>query len=374
MERRPFHTLDGLRGVAALAIVARHSPDQSIGHVFPGSYLAVDLFFALSGFVLAHNYIHRFERGLSLSRFMQLRVIRLYPLYVLGSAIGALAICLGANGAGPSPFRWVSSILAALLFVPVAGPFAVDERWMFPFDDPSWSLFFELIANALLGLVALRLTTRSLILSCLLFALPLIAADLWFGSLDLGWQAPGFCGGLARVLFSFFAGILINRLHADGRLRVRLDPSIPLAATMVIFAVPAVGSARIAFDAVAAILLLPLIVTCSLDNDRDHELSRVFKILGVASYGIYVLHRPLYALLDLAFPGRVTDFGKTATIAVMAAAFGLALWLDRSFDRPLRRWMASRLALERHDSGGVRPCPPADLGTLPRADTAPLAR
>ncbi len=45
--------------------------------------LAVDLFFALSGFVLAHAYEQKFERGMTAFDFMKIRFIRLYPLYIL---------------------------------------------------------------------------------------------------------------------------------------------------------------------------------------------------------------------------------------------------------------------------------------------------
>jgi peptidoglycan/LPS O-acetylase OafA/YrhL len=71
-SKRTFVTLDGLRGIAALAIVARHAPvlfnsvsiyvQSDIGKptaLFFESYLAVDFFFALSGFVLAHAYGQR---------------------------------------------------------------------------------------------------------------------------------------------------------------------------------------------------------------------------------------------------------------------------------------------------------------------------
>jgi peptidoglycan/LPS O-acetylase OafA/YrhL len=75
-----FVTLHGIRGVAALAVVAWHEPELPCPTFQPGSgYLAVDLFFVLSGLVLAHAYDARFARGLSAGRFMIGRLIRLYP-------------------------------------------------------------------------------------------------------------------------------------------------------------------------------------------------------------------------------------------------------------------------------------------------------
>jgi hypothetical protein len=97
--KREFTTLDGMRGIAALAVVTRHAPlyfesvsifvqspmakaPIAVGPFFE-SYLAVDFFFALSGFVLAHAYGHRLATGMSPGRFMAIRLIRLYPLYVV---------------------------------------------------------------------------------------------------------------------------------------------------------------------------------------------------------------------------------------------------------------------------------------------------
>src|SRR5689334_22879226 len=97
---RDFITLDGLRGLAAAAIATRHTyvffepittygriPDVSghlpqVGPLFE-SYLAVDFFFALSGFVLMHAYGRKLRDGMSMAHFMKIRLIRLYPLYLL---------------------------------------------------------------------------------------------------------------------------------------------------------------------------------------------------------------------------------------------------------------------------------------------------
>src|SRR5205085_12699808 len=104
-DRRVFHTLDGLRGIAALAIVLRHCDGFFGADVLPGSYLAVDLFFVLSGFVIAFAYEDRLASGLSAWRFAWVRVVRLYPLYVLGIALGGL-VAIGDGGwTGPGLVR-----------------------------------------------------------------------------------------------------------------------------------------------------------------------------------------------------------------------------------------------------------------------------
>src|ERR1041385_8149717 len=86
-----FEALDLLRGLAALAVVAFHVPHiPGTLSLAPRGYLAVDLFFALSGFVLAYAYGAELARGGNIRRFMVQRLIRLYPLYLIALLAGAL--------------------------------------------------------------------------------------------------------------------------------------------------------------------------------------------------------------------------------------------------------------------------------------------
>src|SRR5262245_14845562 len=95
-EHRPaqgsrLETLDAMRGVAAIVVVTFH-----LGSLLPGAttegYLAVDFFFALSGYVLARTYDARLEHGMESLDFIRRRIIRLYPLYLIGFSLGAASI------------------------------------------------------------------------------------------------------------------------------------------------------------------------------------------------------------------------------------------------------------------------------------------
>src|SRR5215469_9945636 len=97
-DRRMFYTIDGLRGIAALLVVCRHIvPLHGNRLNFPSSYLAVELFFLFSGFVIAHAYDKRFDAGMSFWEFVKARIIRLYPLYFLGLMIAVLTVPLAIS-------------------------------------------------------------------------------------------------------------------------------------------------------------------------------------------------------------------------------------------------------------------------------------
>jgi len=95
-----FDSMNALRGLGALIVVAGHMELRSvipIGH----AWMAVDMFFALSGFVIAHAYDPRFARGLGRVSFMVSRWIRLFPMLLLGASFALLAELTGARE-GPS--------------------------------------------------------------------------------------------------------------------------------------------------------------------------------------------------------------------------------------------------------------------------------
>src|SRR6476620_3663373 len=95
--KQHFEILDGLRGIAALAVVIFHfmewvfsdSSKNFIGHGF----LAVDFFFCLSGFVIGYAYDNRIEK-MGVKEFFKSRLIRLHPLVILGSVLGFLGFLL----------------------------------------------------------------------------------------------------------------------------------------------------------------------------------------------------------------------------------------------------------------------------------------
>ncbi|WP_236627778.1 acyltransferase, partial [Caulobacter sp. B11] len=104
-----FAALDGLRGVAALGVLLYHAADWS-GRpgVFAHGYLAVDFFFCLSGFVLAHAFQ---EREISWGGYLWIRVVRIWPMVVLSMLIGALL------SARVNPTLW-PDLLRGLLLIP----------------------------------------------------------------------------------------------------------------------------------------------------------------------------------------------------------------------------------------------------------------
>jgi peptidoglycan/LPS O-acetylase OafA/YrhL len=354
-----FLALDALRGIAAFAVILDHVTSTTLRAWLPGRYLAVDFFFVLSGFVLAHAYGARLSSGsLTALEFMRIRIIRLYPLYLLALCLGLLLPILGAlRGWEGGTLAEVGFIaLFGLAFLPAPSIYNWTGQHLYPFNGPAWSLFFELVANLVYAVVARFLTWRVFAI-----ALPVGAALVAFtvmrhDTLGPGWLWPHFDAGLARVLYCFFAGVAVYRLRESVIL-----PAIPVwaavLALLAIFWVPVQGVWRQAYDVFAAVVLMPLVVGFASGAKVNGAAAKVCATLGLLSYGVYVLHVPLKVLteftlstLHLRLPFGALDVVVMALVAAIAAALA-----HRFYDTPVRRWLTgdTKRNLSRVTSGEV---------------------
>jgi len=336
-----FQTMDALRGVAAIAVLALHMHRTWV----PLAGFAVDFFFMLSGFVIAFSYETRLRAGMGFRDFLLRRVIRLYPMIALGVALGFL-YALFAIGAGVENLTIAQAgrlSLAALFLIPGPNP-SPTMIYMFPLDMALWSLFFELAANIVYGLAGFRLSTR--MLGALVAAnLALIVAGGEVG----GNMLPTFSLGFPRVGFGFFGGVLLYRLWRSGwrpPLRIGL---IGLAVALVLgFVAPVsiTGAGLIpAFAYLAAIVLLAAYADA-------RGAGPLAKTLGDVSYPLYALHMPVWsivahAILMSSIDGRFQVFFGycVAPVSIIAAAYAAFHWVDLPVRRRLAAWTTPRSAV-----------------------------
>jgi len=342
-DTRVFHTLDALRGIAAIGVVVFHMSAAFLPIATPGGYLAVDLFFMMSGVVLSHAYETRFRAGMGTLAFMRARLIRLYPLYLLGTLVG-IAVTL-ASLRGHNIQAWDSSslfqaVLLALFFLPTFSSRPVDQ--MFPLNIPCWSLFLEILVNLLFVMFWKVLTSARLIVLSLLTGSAVAFAIVQGGSIDQGSTASTFDVGLARTLFGFFVGVLIARHFPRSH---RRESNVGVVAIVAVVAIaiggwPA-GELRAIWDAVCVLAVFPAVVYCGTLIDPGPRLRSIATFLGLTSYAVYVLHSPLSSILNSAirhFTGRpVGAWSPYLGIAAVAILL-IGCWLvDRIIDAPMRR-------------------------------------
>src|ERR1700761_4800235 len=193
-----YEILDGLRGVASILVVVFHIFETYSGdrfhQIINHGYLAVDFFFVLSGFVVAYAYDDRWEK-MSQWDFYKRRLIRLQPMVIMGSVIGAVFFYLQTGPAFPlvavTPvWKMLLVMLVGFTLVPLLP--SMDIRgWneMHPLDGPAWSLFFEYVANILYALGLRKLSNKAMGVFVFLSGVFLFQFAVFGGQGDLigGW-------------------------------------------------------------------------------------------------------------------------------------------------------------------------------------------
>lgn len=344
MAKKTFGTLDGMRGVAALCIVLLHDHRYFFDPV-PSAQMAVDLFFVLSGFVLAYNYAQRFRDGMTPRTFLLARFARLYPLYLLGILLG-LAVAMLATHFKQGSVDWTwSQIATSLPFNLFMIPTPIGGS-LFPLNGIMWTIFLELVVNLIWALTWRYLESTKVLLAVIAasgIAFAAFALVLDTTALGVGWNT--FFGGVTRVLFSFMVGVLIQRYYTSIRV-----PKVPVLVLLLVLPVLVALPLNTVGQLGSALVVFPVLVLLGAHVEPGGFLRQVCMVLGVASYGIYVLHKRLYDLsygFLLQVVGiKAEDFAPWVGLAYLVALVAVAYWLAQHFEPPARRWLTRKLAPE----------------------------
>ncbi|AHF14749.1 acyltransferase family protein [Niabella soli] len=360
--KKHYEILDGLRGVAALLVILMHvfevfaNGDHSkliINH----GYLAVDFFFMLSGFVIAHAYDDRWNK-MTLKGFFKRRLIRLHPLILVGTTIGALLFyfqksSMFPNIAGTGPGMFLLTIIAGYLMLPM--PVSMDIRgWTetYPLDGPAWSLFFEYLANILYAIIIRRFSTKVLAVLVFIAAIILLQFALTSPTGDLvgGWalNEEQLRIGFTRLLFPFLAGLLLSRIIKIKKIAYGfLFSSLML---IVVLAMPRISAngplwQNGLYEALSIILVFPLIVYIgACGTIKNATAKRFCSFLGDISYPLYITHYPLIYLSTAWVTNHKVPLSEAFPLCILIVfiAIGIAYLSLKYYDIPVRRWLSDR--------------------------------
>lgn len=350
-----FDALDGLRGIAALTVMVGHCGLLLGIFWLHNDLVAVDTFFVMSGFVIAHSYSERLCRGMPASEYLYRRVVRLYPMFIIGLLIGAAVLYYGMHSGAIAyqSKQILSGVLLNLLYVPSLNwahiYFDFEVGQVFPADPPAWSLFLEMLASGAF-LLLFGLHRKALMLVSALCYVALIVAGVYYAKIkggawvDIhnGWATNNFFGGFPRVGFSFSLGVLLNRLSRDGVGR-RIQ-SVVERISYRSFALYGAGLAMFLFPKsihglyplLAVATVGPAIVFAGAQIELRPGLERnIATFLGWISYPVYCLHYPVLRLLIFLRDGQQVS-GYLLLAVTAAVTLVLAVVLTRWYEEPLR--------------------------------------
>ena len=343
--KQHFEILDGLRGVAALAVVTFHfmewvyTPDKNfIGHGF----LAVDFFFCLSGFVIGYAYDDRISK-MGVLEFFKSRLIRLHPLVISGSVLGLLAFLFDPFGGHLELYsagKIILTFLCSILLIPL--PIIADRSFnLFSFNAPAWSLFWEYVANIVYALVLYRLGRSWLVLLTLLSAVAICYVGYTSGNLVGGWSGPTFWDGSARISYSFLAGLLVYR---SGWIIKNKLGFFGVGLLLFLAFIMPFSKWNWISEPIVVLFYFPLMIVLGVGAALTEGLKKTCVFLGKLSYPLYMTH---YAALWMYGNYYLSHKPGTRQLTYIIIA-GIILLVGASYlvmvfyDIPVRKYLSDK--------------------------------
>ncbi|MEQ1789306.1 MAG: acyltransferase [Rickettsiales bacterium] len=361
-SKQIFYNLDGIRGILAILVLFRHTTAFFGDAVhFQVAYLAVDVFFLMSGVVISQAYEHKLKTGLSAVKFSLIRFIRIYPLYILGTCFTVLSVLMGLSNNEPVQDNFFLLTLFAVflmpnLFVHISS-FPGNPIIIFPMNGPAWSLFFEMAANIFYGMIV-RFLSLSILIFIIAFSALGLAASIYFVSsnnLDVGWTIKQIPSGAFRVGYSFFTGVLLYRIFQTRQEKrtFYINEKWSLLASWGLLALISAmlmysptESVAPYYDFIMVTLIFPILIYGAILVQPTGLTVRIFSFLGGVSYAIYALHSPLSHLIqDVSRDGGVLvdNYAPWGGIVFLGILITLCWLLDKYYDAPVRRFLLSMI-------------------------------
>ncbi len=346
--KQHFEILDGLRGIAAVAVVIFHFmefavPDYSKSFI-AHAYLAVDFFFCLSGFVIAYAYDSKLQK-IGIIPFFKLRLIRLHPLVVIGSVLGLLTFVFdpfsnlyAAYGAGKTFLMFLASCL--LIPYPV-----VQQRYfnLFHLNPPTWSLFWEYIANIIYAFVLFKLRNKVLWVLTAIAAAALCYEAKKSGYLGVGWGGDNFIGGGIRVAYSFVIGMLVYR--SNWIIKSRIGFLATAILLTIAFLIPYRDKLNWITDPLIVLFYFPFLVAVGAGARLTPLFTNICRFSGEISYPLYMIHYPFLwiflSYLEAKKPtmNQMEIIIPIAVLLLIVLAYAIMFFLDI----PLRKYLKDRM-------------------------------
>lgn len=354
--------LDALRGIAAIMVVCMHTFEIFCAGdyhklIINHGYLAVDFFFMLSGYVMAHAYDDRWG-SMTIKDFFKRRLIRLHPLIILGMTFGAIFFYYQQSVVFPKIAGTpVTSLILVMLigFTLIPIPPTMDIRgWneMHPLNGPAWSLFFEYLANILHAFVLRKLPNIFLGLLVVLAGANLYYVAITSPSGDLigGWslEPQQLAIGFTRLLFPYMAGMLLRRM-----VKIQTEKNTFFIASILLILVlasPRVGDRSNVwlnglYESLILSLVFPIIIYLgAIGKITNSLIQKCCVVLGDISYPLYITHFP-FILMFYAWVSNnkvPLDLGVKVGIPLIITTIGIAYLALKLYDLPIRKWLTKR--------------------------------
>lgn len=336
-----YYDLDALRGVAAIAVLLGHAkgfgilPIEWLNH----TYIAVDFFFCLSGFVIVAAYKDKLiSRKITITDFFVIRIIRFMPmLFVSGFLTFFICMVLFLKQK-INLFEVFLNTVSNVVLIPISG--IVDEvnktfeidNYLFHINPLLWSLFYEIIVNLLLALIFIR-SKKIIKILIVIVVVSYLLLFFRFSSFDVGAKSDfesifyGFLrsfldialGGLLYFCKEYFLSLrFYNLLLPFGYFILCLTLFLPQFFISIV-------------NPLILFLIFPFVIlSCTNFNEGFGLIKEIKILLGDISLPLYIIHYPVLLI--------VQPFIKNEKIGCLLILFCIVLsaFVARFVDSPVR--------------------------------------
>jgi len=348
-----FRGVQAVRGLAASMVVVYHASQFWSKGVSPvdgamvwmNGWAGVDIFFIISGFVMAVSTLGKDSGPEAAGKFLERRVVRVMPLYWLATTVLLLRELFGPQGSfGPATRLSAPYVVWSYLLVPAHNSFGSIA----PLLAPGWTLSFEMFFYLCF---AAALTLRWNVVKALTLGLGLLAVVGVFKPAT--WPAVTVL--LDPVLLEFVLGLWLGRAVLLGwRVKPGLAAVLGVVGLVGILAAPLPAVLLLRRVEWAALAFAIVLAAVMLEARLGGWIPRWMLLLGDASYSLYLWH---FLLLNpcMKVMARVLHLQQgvlrlrdelccMAFILAVSTVFAMLLYLvvERPMNERLREWLHLR--------------------------------
>ncbi|MBA1200795.1 acyltransferase [Pseudomonas capeferrum] len=331
-----------LRAIAALAVVFFHIP------LFRNGDWGVDIFFVISGFIMALVTTH------STSHFFTKRVVRVVPLYWLGT-LGVFGVALLLPSLLDNTTADVPGLLKSLFFIPYQ-----KGQYVQPLLYLGWTLNLEMFFYAVFAIsMAISHRHRLLICSSLLLALVLLGNLVAFEGLFARFYTQ-------EILAEFVLGMACYGVFARTAGWRRAGPGTGARAALIVLGVAALACMPFTSGLIEAVgrsgvwgILATVVFLALVHGLSGVRLPGLLVLIGDASYSLYLFHPYVLKVFNKVFhvfdtPGMLAYVMTPVSIALCCVvAVGIYRWVEL----PTTQWLRARLIDRRKSAIGSQVMP-----------------
>lgn len=279
--------------------------------------------------------------------FFKIRLVRLHPMVILGVLIGVIGFWFDPFTNGMQHVSILKLISVTLLgFALLPAPDIRGWAETHPLNGPSWSLLQEYIANIFYALFARKMSKPFLWVIVIISGAALTYVAAWRGDVGTGWGYDTFWIAFVRMMFPFFAGLLLFR--SGKKIHIPMAFSICSLILIILFFIPTLRHNGL-YEAACIILAFPVVVATGAGGKISGGWAKLCKFSGDISYPIYITHYPFIYIYTMWIALK-----KPAPAQIIPVATGLFLlfillaYLSlKLYDEPVRAWLKKKFLVKK---------------------------